>query len=88
MRDLADKSRGLSNNRACLKDTRLSGEIEIEKDKGVYVGVGDQSNQETDDEGDGLENVWMEMSMALEASKVFTRIHCKSSWAFLLLPII
>lgn len=60
-----------------LVDTRHSCEVKIKKDEGVYVGVG--GNQETDNEGDPLEDVWTEMSMALEASKVFSCIHYRNS---------
>lgn len=54
------KPRHLVNNKASLEDTRLSSKLEIEKDKGVYVGVG--GNMEAHDKGDPLEDVWMEMS--------------------------
>ncbi|KAG2705733.1 hypothetical protein I3760_05G070300 [Carya illinoinensis] len=44
-------------------------ELEIKKDKGVYVGVEDEDNHQTDSEDDGLEDMWKEMTMALECSK-------------------
>ncbi|KAM3695383.1 hypothetical protein ACJW31_07G127400 [Castanea mollissima] len=44
------------------------GELEIKKEKGEYVGIEDEDNQ-PDAEDDGLEDIWKEMSMALECSK-------------------
>lgn len=46
-----------------------SGELEIKKEKGVYVGVEDEDNHQTETEDDGLEDIWKEMTMALECSK-------------------
>lgn len=56
-------------------DTVLAKISEVEKDKGVYVGVEDDAENE---EGgvehasgyDGLGNIWNEMAFALECSKV------------------
>lgn len=42
-------------------------ETEANKDPGVYVGVEDEESTEDDD---GLGDAWMEMSMAIESSKV------------------
>lgn len=42
-------------------------ETEMNKDPGVYVGVEDEESTEDDD---GLGDAWMEMSMAIESSKV------------------
>ncbi|KAL4615849.1 hypothetical protein ACB092_07G156700 [Castanea dentata] len=47
------------------------GELEIKKDKGVYVGVVDEDNYQTETENDELQDIWKEMSMALECSKNF-----------------
>uniref|UniRef100_A0A7N2MXV8 Uncharacterized protein n=1 Tax=Quercus lobata TaxID=97700 RepID=A0A7N2MXV8_QUELO len=47
------------------------GELEIKKEKGVYVGVEDEDNYQTETENDGLQDIWKEMSMALECSKNF-----------------
>ncbi|KAM4089155.1 hypothetical protein ACB094_07G127700 [Castanea mollissima] len=47
------------------------GELEIKKEKGVYVGVGDEDNYQTETENDELQDIWKEMSMALECSKNF-----------------
>ncbi|XP_041015309.1 protein CHROMATIN REMODELING 35-like isoform X2 [Juglans microcarpa x Juglans regia] len=44
-------------------------ELEIKGEKGVYVGIDDEDNHQTDAEEDGLEDMWKEMSMALECSK-------------------
>lgn len=44
------------------------GELEIKKEKGEYVGIEDEDNH-PDAEDDGLEDIWKEMSMALECSK-------------------
>lgn len=38
-------------------------------DKGVYVGGGD-IDDESDIENDGLDDIWKEMAMAIECSKV------------------
>ena len=46
-------------------------ETETNKDPGVYVGVEDE--QSTEEEDDGLGDAWMEMSMAIESSKVLFR---------------
>lgn len=45
------------------------GELEIKKEKGEYIGIEDEDNH-PDAEDDGLEDIWKEMSMALECSKV------------------
>ncbi|KAJ8526878.1 hypothetical protein K7X08_029355 [Anisodus acutangulus] len=54
------------------RSVSLAGEAEIEKDKGVYVGV--QDDDEIDDgaeeSDEGLTDIWNEMSFALEFSKV------------------
>ncbi|KAM7261354.1 hypothetical protein ACFE04_008721 [Oxalis oulophora] len=42
-------------------------EVEVIKDKGVYLGVEDDDDNEIED--DGLGDIWMDMSMALEFSK-------------------
>ncbi|XVF45340.1 hypothetical protein PTKIN_Ptkin02bG0198100 [Pterospermum kingtungense] len=47
----------------------LTSEIDIEKDKGVYVGVEEDVENQTETEDDGLGDIWQEMSMALEFSK-------------------
>lgn len=53
------------------EQVRLAGETVVEKDKGVYVGVeGDDDNQNKAGD-DGLGDIWQEMSMAMEISKVF-----------------
>lgn len=49
-------------------------ESDIKKDMGVYVGVEDDEEDEDDEsetKDDGLGDIWQEMSMALECSKVF-----------------
>ncbi|KAG7975985.1 hypothetical protein I3843_06G125900 [Carya illinoinensis] len=53
-----------------LKVKRENGdELEIKGEKGVYVGIDDEENHQNDAEDDGLEDMWKEMSMALECSK-------------------
>ncbi|KAE8659466.1 serine/threonine-protein kinase AFC1-like [Hibiscus syriacus] len=47
----------------------LTSEIDVKKDKGVYVGVEDDVDTQTEAEDDGLGDIWQEMSMALEFSK-------------------
>ena len=48
----------------------LTSEIDSKKDKGVYVGVEEDVDTQTENEDDGLGDIWQEMSMALEFSKV------------------
>ncbi|EOX97926.1 PREDICTED: protein CHROMATIN REMODELING 35 isoform X2 [Theobroma cacao] len=47
----------------------LTCEIGIKKDKGVYVGVEEDVDTQTEAADDGLGDIWQEMSMALEFSK-------------------
>lgn len=49
------------------QEASLSAGTETNKDAGVYVGVEDDESTEDDD---GLGDAWMEMSLALESSKV------------------
>ena len=42
-----------------------------DKGKGVYVGVQEEEDNKVDAEDDGLEDMWREMSMAIETSKVW-----------------
>lgn len=52
-------------------ENKVPGETEIKNDPGVYVGVEDDDNHQTDtEEDDGLGDIWNEMSMALESNKV------------------
>lgn len=51
-------------------ETSLSPEDNTKKDKGVYVGVSEEEDNKVDTEDDGLEDVWREMAMAMETSKV------------------
>lgn len=48
----------------------LDGEIAIEKDRGVYVGVEEDEDNQTKIEDDGLGEIWQQMYMSLEFSKV------------------
>lgn len=43
---------------------------DVEKDKGVYVGVEDEDEDDQANRDDGLGDIWQELSMALECSKV------------------
>ncbi|KAK2966025.1 hypothetical protein RJ640_017103 [Escallonia rubra] len=58
-----------------LKDTEANfmDETQIRKDKGVYVGVDDdvglESSEQSDVDFDGLDDIWKEMTVALECSK-------------------
>lgn len=57
------------------KDARLAGETELVKDKGVYVGTEDdmevdEEDEQPDNNYDGLDDIWKEMTVALECSKV------------------
>lgn len=52
----------------------LDGDTEIRKDKGVYIGVKDDTeiedgNRQSDAEDDDLQDIWKEMTVALECSK-------------------
>jgi len=41
------------------------------RDKGVYIGVEEQEDLQVDTaDNEGLEDIWKEMSMAMECSKV------------------
>ncbi|XP_057966165.1 protein CHROMATIN REMODELING 35-like isoform X2 [Malania oleifera] len=55
------------------EEENLDADIDIKKDKGVYVGVDDDMEEEyyprTNAEDDGLGDIWKEMSFALECSK-------------------
>ncbi|EXB68727.1 DNA repair protein rhp54 [Morus notabilis] len=64
VRDPADR-------RARVEPIKLHGETnaDINRDRGVYVGVEDESDSENSAEDDGLLDMWNEMSMALEFSK-------------------
>ncbi|OMO75591.1 hypothetical protein COLO4_25995 [Corchorus olitorius] len=59
----------LGNRSYKEEKVNLPGEIDIKKDKGVYIGVEDDVDTETEIEDDGLGDIWQEMSMALEVSK-------------------
>ncbi|EXC17234.1 Helicase ARIP4 [Morus notabilis] len=64
VRDPADR-------RARVEPIKLHGETnaDINRDRGVYVGVEDESDSENSAEDGGLQDMWNEMSMALEFSK-------------------
>lgn len=49
----------------------FAGETVVEKNKGVFVGVEEDDDNQTKIEDDGLGDIWQEMSMAMEISKVF-----------------
>lgn len=48
----------------------VNGEIAVEKDRGVYVGVEEDDDNQTEIERDDLGEIWQEMYMSLEVSKV------------------
>lgn len=62
---------GVSMGNRVYKEEKISltSEFDIKKDKGVYVGVEDDVDAQTENEDDGLGDIWQEMSMALEFSK-------------------
>lgn len=66
------QARGQVDRRVIVRDTNLSrgSDAEIERDRGVYVGVDEESDTENGIVDDGLEDIWNEMSMGLEFSKV------------------
>ncbi|KAL8556149.1 hypothetical protein ACS0TY_003804 [Phlomoides rotata] len=57
-------------------DSDIACETEVEKDKGEYVGTDDEMQDENDElsdaNADGLDDIWNEMKVALECSKVTT----------------
>ncbi len=40
------------------------------EDKGVYVGIDEESGEVSDTNADGLHDIWSEMNVALESFKV------------------
>ena len=51
--------------------TSISGKDNTRGDKGVYIGVQEVEDHQGDTaDDDGLEDIWKEMSMAIECSKV------------------
>lgn len=60
------------DRRVILQDANISrgNDAEIKRDRGVYVGVDEESDSENGIVDDGLEDIWNEMSMGLEFSKV------------------
>lgn len=56
--------------------TDITGEAEtgFTKDKGEYVGTDDleESDESSDTNSDGLGDIWNQMTVALEGSKVFS----------------
>lgn len=58
-------------NRLPGEKPSLSGETGIKNHPGIYVGVEDDGDYQTDvEEDDGLGDIWNEMSMGLETNKV------------------
>ncbi|PON80783.1 SNF2 domain-containing protein / helicase domain-containing protein [Parasponia andersonii] len=58
-------------NRRDVEDANLQGKTDAKSktDRGGYLGVLDEGDHDSSTEDDGLENIWNEMSMALEVSK-------------------
>ncbi|RDX93995.1 Protein CHROMATIN REMODELING 35, partial [Mucuna pruriens] len=50
-------------------ETSTAGKGNSRGDKGVYIGVQEENAHQVDTEDDGLEDIWKEMSMAIECSK-------------------
>jgi len=49
----------------------MAGKIIAREDNGVYIGVKEEEDHQVDTaDNEGLEDIWKEMSMALECSKV------------------
>ena len=46
-------------------------EGDIEKDKGAFIGFQEEDDPQAGDKDDGLDDIWREMSMAIECSKVW-----------------
>ncbi|KAE8698668.1 serine/threonine-protein kinase AFC1-like [Hibiscus syriacus] len=58
------------SNRSNLKENvSLTSEIGLNKDKGVYVGVEEDADTQSENGDDGLGDIWQQMSMSLEISK-------------------
>ncbi|KAK8668567.1 hypothetical protein V6N13_106020 [Hibiscus sabdariffa] len=58
------------SKRSNLKENdSLTSEIDLKKDGGVYVGVEEDVDIQSENGDDGLRDIWQEMSMALEISK-------------------
>lgn len=72
MRGLFVQVRDVANRRVRVEPININGgtNTDVNRDKGVYVGVEDESDSEDSAEEDGLQDMWNEMSMALEFSKV------------------
>jgi len=52
-------------------ETSMAGKIIAREDNGVYIGVKEEEDHQVDTaDNEGLEDIWKEMSMALECSKV------------------
>lgn len=55
------------------RDVRLTDEMQGVDSKGVYVGVEDDEDVEDSDvNDDGLQDIWREMTVAMECSKVLS----------------
>ncbi|OIT07111.1 PREDICTED: protein CHROMATIN REMODELING 35-like [Nicotiana attenuata] len=71
VKDFVGQGRDSAEKQTLIEAVSLGGEAEIKKDKGVYVGV--QDDDEIDDGAEqpdeGLNDIWNEMSFALECSK-------------------
>ncbi|KAK7314244.1 hypothetical protein VNO77_39458 [Canavalia gladiata] len=50
-------------------ETSMAGNGHTKRDRGVYIGVREEEDDQVDTEDDGLEDIWKEMSMAIECSK-------------------
>ncbi|CAA2983412.1 CHROMATIN REMODELING 35-like isoform X2 [Olea europaea subsp. europaea] len=73
MKDFLEQNYAQSRS-STEKDERLASETELGKDKGVYIGTEDDMEVDEDDEHpdngyDGLDDIWKEMTVALECSK-------------------
>ncbi|KAE8724674.1 isoflavone reductase-like protein [Hibiscus syriacus] len=60
-----------SNKTDPKENVSLTSETDLKKDEGVYLGVEEDSDTQNENGDDGLGDIWQEMSMALEISKVF-----------------
>lgn len=60
------------NQSSRARDVSPPGEIRTTKDKGIFVGVEDDEddNEHCDAKDDGLDDIWKEMTFAMECSKV------------------
>ncbi|GMI88152.1 hypothetical protein HRI_002484500 [Hibiscus trionum] len=66
---MVEGSKTKSNRSNLTENVSLTSEVDLKKDEGVYVGVEEDADTQSENGDDGLGDIWQEMSMALEISK-------------------